>query len=118
MSNLKLSEQVQAVMLTEGITTEELNTMVESAALTSHERGNRRFHLWVFQMTGDTVQRMSRLLDVEATIPQQHLSSGFTVRVEHDPCESNGCKECGYAGYIVTTYTPAPARKRLERAVK
>lgn len=51
---LTLSPQVVATITRYAITREELQRMVERAALTSKQGFNRRFHHWFFTMPNDT----------------------------------------------------------------
>jgi hypothetical protein len=107
---LQLSEQVKFVMAAEKISEDELGQMVNRAAITTHALGNRRYHGWVFKVSGDRVASMR--LDLP---PREVMVQATTSYVSHEECpdcEGWGCKLCGYSGNAVVTYV---GRKNFDK---
>jgi hypothetical protein len=104
-----ISPQVRFVIDSESIQRDELGLMLERAALTTHDRGNRRYHQWIFNTKTDldtntlTVDFMTAY-----EIPTQKRVStqdkDFVVFDEHEDCDGFGCKGCGYTGEIRYQY--------------
>jgi hypothetical protein len=102
-SPYKVSSQVARVLAALGIGRDELAEMVKRAAITTHERGNRRYHNWLFSIEGDTVRRMTT---VEETTISRPGKEAITVYDEHDDCDGLGCAGCGFIGEVRIEYSP------------
>lgn len=98
---LNISPQVERVIKNEHISLAELSEMVNKAAITTHHRGNRRFHSWVFDIKANTVWRMSLVDDV---FVRRAGTLNLTVYEECSECDGDSCKACGYAGEQCVTY--------------
>lgn len=96
-----VSAQVKRVIKGEGISEAELDTMAKKAAINTHDRGNRRFHGWIFDIQGNTLQRMTQ--DIQRIVRRQG-STNLTVHEDCEECDGDGCKECGWVGEVVTIY--------------
>jgi hypothetical protein len=106
---LMIAPQVERVMKSEGISLAELSEMVNKAAITTHHRGNRRFHSWVFDVHQGQVWKMSHVDEVRV---RKAGTLDLTVFEEHEACEGDGCKECGYAGEQYVTYFTTARKSR------
>jgi hypothetical protein len=104
------SQKVLRVLEAEGISEEELEHMVTHAAPATNERGNRRFHHWLFSIQSGTglVMNMSHW-EVPKEVHQG--SEEMETFDEHEPCEGEGCKGCGWTGEVHVLYRIAPKRK-------
>jgi hypothetical protein len=100
----EVTAQVERVMLAEGICMEELLSMLDQAAITSHARGNRRYHHWVLQVEGALIKRMTYFEDATRTVRSPSHPTPFTVWEDHEACDGQGCMACGHTGKITTTY--------------
>lgn len=98
---LKLSAQVQRVAEEIGIPLPDIEEMVKHSAICSHERGNRRWHGWLFHIEGNEVVTMGYLKPVRI---QRGGTSGLTMLEECPTCEGAGCKLCGWVGLIQVEY--------------
>ncbi len=96
-----VSPQVQRVLKAEGISDDEFGQMLNKAAITTHQRGNRRFHSWVFEVKNGSVWRMSHVDDACVTKPG---TVDLTVFEICEACDGDTCKECGYSGEQRVTY--------------
>jgi hypothetical protein len=92
---MRLSEKVQRVLKGEGISLEELALMLRLAAITSREGCNRRYHHWLFRVNGDEVSDMR----TEWTLKVGRGKDRVTE--EHDECQGQGCKACGWSGQAI-----------------
>jgi hypothetical protein len=96
------SQKVLRVLEAEGISEEELEHMVTHAAPATNERGNRRFHHWLFAINPvGSVLNMSRW-----EVPTRRVKAVYDM-VTHDECEEcegQGCKVCGWTGEIRNEY--------------
>jgi hypothetical protein len=97
----QLSKSVQAVVAGEGLSTEQLETMVVKAALFSHDRGNRRYHDWVFRVIGNIVESMTR---VECRTVSRSGSTAMTVYEDCPQCTALGCRDCHWIGEVKVQY--------------
>lgn len=100
-AGMNLSPQVERVLKAEQISMQELGEMLNKAAITTHPRGNRRFHSWVFDIKQGTVWRMSA---VEDSFERKAGTLDLTVFEEHEDCDGDGCRGCGYSGETCVTY--------------
>jgi hypothetical protein len=100
----KLSKQVQRVIKAENISLEELATMLRKAAITTHSRGNRRFHSWIFDMSDTHVDRMTLDELIELDKPG---SLELTVHDDCPECDGEGCRLCHWVGEVVIHYYKA-----------
>jgi hypothetical protein len=106
-----MSVNIKQVQSEEGISDEELNEMVRAAAPVTHENGNRRFHHWLFKVEGDILISMCRWDMVHRDLSHQRKGSDeFLVTEECALCDGDGCKQCGWVGFI-TAYRSAPKHK-------
>jgi hypothetical protein len=89
----KCSDQVLAVLKAEGITPQELDHMLSSAAITSLRNMNRRFHNWLFryQVKEGIVNKMFMHPPEHDRVPEWD---------QHWKCNGKGCKECGWSGEV------------------
>jgi len=97
----KLSQKVVRVAMAEGLTNDIVQDFVGHSAICSHERGNRRYHKWLFQVEGNEVVSMTYL---DLKIEERKGSSGLTVNEECPSCEGVGCRDCGWVGSIQVVY--------------
>jgi hypothetical protein len=74
--------------------------MLRSAAIYTREEGcNRRYHHWLFKTKGEEVVDMR-------TLWTQEVGRGKDrVMEEHEGCEGQGCKECGWSGQVIRYVT-------------
>jgi hypothetical protein len=99
---LEFSPQVTHVCLSLSLKVEDVSDMVKKAAVLTHERGNRRFHGWIFEVKGDRVSRMSQLDDV---VVYRKGSQALTVHEECPDCLGLSCAKCGWAGEVKVEYS-------------
>jgi hypothetical protein len=91
---MKISEKVLKVLTVEKISPEELQHMLTEAAFTSIRGCNLRYFQWLFLKQADVLQDMQRVDLVE-------IGRGTNRMMEvHDPCNGEGCRECGWAGEL------------------
>lgn len=94
MSQYLIYPQVRRVMAEAGISESTLEHMAEHAAICTHEHGNRRWHNWLFRVSGHSILHLQLLSLTE-------VGTGKTPMIEEcDVCEGTGCKACGWAGEI------------------
>jgi hypothetical protein len=94
---MNIGPRVLEVMQHYGISKDELEQMVQRAAITSQEGGNRKFHTWIFNVHDGAVVSMR---PVEKTVVGKDKGNG----VQHedcDKCDGFGCKDCGWWGHII-----------------
>ena len=88
---------------------EELAYMVEHAAIYSGSQDcNRRYFDWLFNVQG------SRLLDMRRASLATIGRGSATAYEEHDLCNGQGCKACGWVGEIIRRVHDTSAQ-RLDR---
>lgn len=95
---MQVSLKVQRVMEAEKISAAELSHMVKRAAISrdsSNEGFNKRYFHWLFRIKGDLLEDMRYVNLVEVG----HGES--SVFEEHEPCEGDGCRACGWIGEII-----------------
>jgi hypothetical protein len=100
-----LSPKVKRVLQEESISQEELAHMLRHAAISRVLQGsnapafNRRYHRWVFHIEDGVVRDMRHAERVVVGV-------GFTrVFEEHESCNGEGCRECGWVGSICRLVT-------------
>ena len=91
---MKISDKVLRVLKAEQISADELYRMMDELAFTSIRGCNRRYFQWLFRLDGDVLQDMQRLDLVEIGKGQNRMLE------EHEPCDGEGCHECGWAGIV------------------
>lgn len=96
-----LTEKVRRVLSLENISTEEVGHMVTHAAPVTNERGNRRFHQWLFSIQNGEVKNMQHWEPPTRRIKARADMVSFD---ECDACDGEGCKACGWTGEIRTEY--------------
>lgn len=106
-SGKTLGPQVLRVLEGEKISLEELDEMVKKSAITTHPRGNRRFHGWVFDISGNQLQHMSK-----AELVTLEVKGSMELVIEDlcPHCDGDGCKTCGWAGEARIHYQAPPPR--------
>jgi hypothetical protein len=92
---MRTSEKVKRVLAGENISQNELETMIRSAAKFSKEGCNRRYHHWLFNVQGDEV------VDMRTSWMKQVGRGKDRVIEEHDTCQGQGCKMCGWSGQVI-----------------
>lgn len=93
---LKLGPKVQEVMDHYHISVNEVSLMVQRAAKTSMEGGNRKFHQWLFDVHDEEVVAMRK-----ASRPVEGEDRGAGVKEYECPlCQGWGCQECGWWGKV------------------
>lgn len=97
MCSYSVTEDVKRVMSVEGISPDELNLMLNRAAITSLRGFNRRYFHWVFKVHEDTVESMQSadMVEVGRGKGKEHMSELC------ESCNGEGCKECGWVGSIL-----------------
>lgn len=107
-SGKEVGPQVLRVIEGEAISLDELDEMVRKSAITTHERGNRRFHGWIFDITGNQLQHMSK-----AELVTLDLQGSIDLVVEDacPECEGDGCKHCGWVGLAMIRYKAVAKRR-------
>lgn len=87
-----LNEKILRILRTEKITPEELQYMLDHAAITSIRNCNRRYHHWVFRVEKNVLEDM-QLFDIV------ELGEGEQAMMEmHESCEGKGCPGCRWIG--------------------
>lgn len=95
---IEFSAQVRRVAEGEDLTLTEIERMVRLAARCTHERGNRRFHDWVFAVQ-DAGQRTVVERMVRHTLTDYASGAAFVLE-DCESCEGQGCHDCGWAGVV------------------
>ncbi len=86
---------VQRVMDAEGISSDELEHMLERATITSKTGFNRRWYHWMFAVSDSEVVRM-------ASTEVREVGRGRDKMHEDcEDCSGSGCKTCGWHGSII-----------------
>jgi hypothetical protein len=102
MTDKLVTEAVLSIAKQEGISPEELGEMVNRAAITTHERGNRRYHDWVFNVEVGVVRNMTKATMAHFNVPGRTMD--LTVEDVCPYCDGEGCKKCGHIGFAVIHY--------------
>lgn len=97
---IKASAEVLDVLKDEGISQEEFQSMLTSAALITHGLGNRRFHNWLFRIRGDQCVTMNRWVR-EITRPS---TEDMVVHEDCEHCDGAGCEHCDHIGQVRVIY--------------
>jgi len=92
---MSISPQVRRVLSAERISEEELALMVKRAANFRGEDCNKRYYQWAFRVKDGTVEVMRH----DTLVEVGHGSTRVTE--EHDACNGEGCRACGWVGSIV-----------------
>lgn len=92
---MQISAKVLRVVQGEQISPDELYRMLGELAFTSLRGCNRRYFQWLFRVEGDVVLDMQRLDLVEVGRGRDRMLE------EHEPCDGEGCRVCGWAGHIL-----------------
>lgn len=91
---MQISDKVLRVLQAEKISADELYHMLDSVAFTSLRGCNRRYFQWLFRIDGNQLQDMQRVELVEVGRGRDRMLE------EHEPCEGQGCRDCGWAGQV------------------
>lgn len=78
-----------------------MQEMLRQAAIVTNERGNRRYHDWLFQVDGSTVVSMQHFNYTKLRIPSQTNLAVYQPCAE---CEGSGCAACGHVGEVHVIY--------------
>lgn len=109
---MDVSSSVLAFAESQDVSLEQLLNMVEASARVTHEKGNRRFHNWVFLVEKNVVIRMTPLVgDAISDRLTRHIPKPgpdeFLVFDECEECEGHGCDSCdGYGDVPVIRKNP------------
>jgi hypothetical protein len=91
---MRISNKVLKVLQAEKISPDELMTMLREAAFTSLRGCNLRYFQWLFVRKADVLLDMQRADLMEIGRGQNRMLE------EHDQCDGEGCRDCGWAGEI------------------
>jgi len=91
---MQISPKVMRVLQAEKIPAEELYRMLDDVAFTSIRGCNRRYFQWLFLVKDNVLQDMQRLDLVQVGKGQNRMLE------EHEACDGEGCRECGWVGSI------------------
>ena len=105
---LRISPKVRRVLDTEKIPVEELIMMVEKSAITSLRTANRRYFRWLFTVVDEG--EIQHVTQMELAQPVEVGSGEARVLEEHEPCQGEGCRACGWIGVIVRRISDATAQ--------
>ena len=98
---MQINQKVLRVLQAEQISADELYKMLDEVAFTSIRGCNRRYFQWLFLVEDDVIQDMQRADLVEiGKGPHRMLE-------EHDECDGEGCRGCGWIGEISRAVTDA-----------
>lgn len=100
-----ISEKVRRVMEAEGISEDELEHMIQHAAPTTNERGNRRFHHWLFAI--NPIGAVLNMSYMEVPVQYHQGTTDMEAYDECPNCEGHGCKACGWTGEVHVKYQAA-----------
>ena len=78
----------------EKISPDELMHMLVGSAFTSLRGCNLRYFQWLFVRRGEMLVDMQRVDLVEIGRGQNRMLE------EHDECDGEGCRDCGWAGQV------------------
>lgn len=92
---MQISAKVLKVLVAEKISPEELHRMITKAAFTSIRGCNLRYFQWLFVRKGDLLMDMQQLDLVEVGRGSNRMLE------EHEPCNGEGCRDCGWAGHVL-----------------
>jgi hypothetical protein len=91
---MQISAKVLRVLEAEQISADELYRILDEVAFTSIRGCNRRYSQWLFVIKDDVLLDMQYFDLVE-------IGRGSTRMLEeHDDCDGEGCKACGWAGQV------------------
>lgn len=91
---MQISNKVLRVLQAEKIPADELYRMLDELALTSIRGCNRRYFHWLFLVKDNCLQDMQRLDLIEVGRGSNRMLE------EHEACDGDGCRECGWVGSI------------------
>jgi hypothetical protein len=91
-----VSDQVKRVMDATAISMDDLQHMVDRAAIVTHESGcNRRYHSWIMHWHGTKVLLLRKL---DMTVYRHGLNR--SPEEECEDCFGDGCAHCGWVGRV------------------
>lgn len=96
---MQITSKVLKVLKAEKISPDELMTMLTEAAFTSLRGCNLRYFQWLFLKRGEVLVDMQRVDLVEIGKGQNRMME------DHDECDGEGCRECGWAGQVSRAIT-------------
>lgn len=100
---MQISPKVLRVLQAEDISAEELYRMLDEVAFTSVRGCNRRYFQWLFVLKDNVLQDMQRADVVE-------IGKGSNRMLEeHEACEGQGCRTCGWVGQVSRAVEDATA---------
>jgi hypothetical protein len=89
--------RVQRILREESITQTELGQIVARSAMHTLSEGfNRMYHHWLLYVVKGEVRDMQRTDITEVGVER---GCGFQYS-DHEDCEGQGCKECGWRGEL------------------
>jgi hypothetical protein len=91
---MQISAKALRVLTAEQISAEELYRMLDEAAFTSVRGCNRRYFQWLFVVRDNVLRDMQLLEVVEVGKGKDRMLE------EHDACNGEGCRECGWIGQV------------------
>lgn len=91
-----LAPKVARLLRVEGIKEIELREMLSRAAITSLQGFNRRYHSWVFKLTGKMIEDMAGADPVKTG-----KGRDTQMREDCEHCRAQGCRECAWYGWIL-----------------
>lgn len=100
---MQISSKVLRVLQAEKISADELYQMLDSVAFTSIRGCNRRYFQWLFRVTGNVLSDMQRVDVVEIGRGRDRMLE------EHEPCDGEGCRMCGWVGSVSRAVEDATA---------
>lgn len=104
---MKISDKVLKVLVAEKISPDELYYMLTKAAFTSVRGCNLRYFQWGFTRSGDVLLDMQRMEMVEVG---GGVGKGLhRMEEEHEVCNGEGCRECGWVGSVLRVVNDATA---------
>lgn len=101
---MQINRKVLRVLQTENIPAEELYRMLNEAAFTSLRGCNLRYFHWLFVMRDNILSDMQRADLVEVGRGSSRMQE------EHDACDGEGCRACGWAGVVSRAIEDATAQ--------
>lgn len=100
---MRISDKVQRVLAGEHISAEELAYMVAESAVTRLRHCNRRYFNWLFLLEGTSLVDMQHVFVVEIGRGSNRMTE------EHESCEGQGCRACGWVGSVSRAVQDATA---------
>lgn len=100
---MQINGKVLRVLQAEKISPEELYRMLDEVAFTSIRGCNRRYFQWLFLVKDNMLQDMQRLDLIEVGRGPHRMLE------EHEACDGEGCRECGWVGQVSRAIEDATA---------